>query len=71
MAFTGMLCRFTISYDSLLLQEHVPRTQGSQCLEHDCFEHHGEMLLCEMAHVGLFFLTGGAEIVNAHGSDKY
>ena len=22
MAFTGMLCRFTISYDSLLLKEH-------------------------------------------------
>ena len=29
MAFTGMLCRFTISYHGLLLKEHVPRTQGS------------------------------------------
>ena len=28
MAFTGMLCRFTIRYDSLLLKEHVQRTQG-------------------------------------------
>ena len=28
MAFTNMFCRFTISYDSLLLKEHVPRTQG-------------------------------------------
>ena len=28
MAFTGMLCRFTISYKGLLLKEHVPRNQG-------------------------------------------
>ena len=27
MAFTGMLCRFTISYKGLLLKEHVPRNQ--------------------------------------------
>ena len=29
MAFRAMLCRFIISYDSLLLNEHVPRTWGS------------------------------------------
>ena len=28
MAFTGMLCRFAIYYDSLLLEEDVPTTQG-------------------------------------------
>ena len=37
-------------------------------------EHHGEMLLFEMARVSLFFLTGGAEIVNSEivtqGNDK-
>ena len=56
MAFTGMLCRFTISYNStLLLKESVPRAQVSQCLGRDCFEHHGKMLLLEMAHVSLFF----------------
>ena len=27
--FMGMPCRYTISYDGLLLKEHVPRTQGS------------------------------------------
>ena len=27
--FTGMLCRFIINYDRLLLKEHVPRTQGN------------------------------------------
>ena len=44
-AFTDMLCRFTISYDSLLLKEHVPRTEGSWCLERDCLDHHGERSL--------------------------
>ena len=39
MAFTGMLCHQL--NDSLLLKEHIPRTQGSQCLEHECLEHHG------------------------------
>ena len=29
MAFTGLLGRFTISYDGLLLKEQVSRTQGS------------------------------------------
>ena len=29
MAFIGVLRRFTISYDCLLLEEHVPRIQGS------------------------------------------
>ena len=45
MSFTGMLCRFTISYDGLLLEEHVPRTQGSECLERDCWKHNGERSL--------------------------
>ena len=28
------------------------------------------LLLDEIVHVNLFFLTGGTEIVNAQGSDK-
>ena len=55
MAFTGMLCRFTIIYYGLLLKEYLPRTQGSQCFEPDCLKHHFEMLLFEMAHVNLLF----------------
>ena len=27
MAFTGMLCRTAISYNGLLLKEHIPRIQ--------------------------------------------
>ena len=40
MAFTGILCRFTIWLYVLLLKEHLPRTQVN--LERDCLEHHGE-----------------------------
>ena len=74
MAFTGMLCRFTISYDGLLLKAYVPRTSGSQCLERDCLEHHDERSLklcyCMKSFISykINFLTGGAEIVNAQGS---
>ena len=45
MAFTGMLCRFTIRCDVLLLKEHIRRTQGSYCLERYCWKHHWERAL--------------------------
>ena len=41
MAFADMLCRFTISYDGLLLKEYVPITQRSLYLKRDSLEHHG------------------------------
>ena len=44
MAFTGMLHEFNMSYNGLQLKEHVPRTQGIQCMERDCLEHHGEVI---------------------------
>ena len=43
MAFTAMLHKFSVSYNGLYLKEQVPRTQGTQCLERDFLEHHGEM----------------------------
>ena len=50
MAFTGMPHKFNMGYNGLQLKEHVPRTQGSKCLERDWLEHHGERLLkrCKM-----------------------
>ena len=45
MAFTGMLCRFTINYVGLLLKEYVPRIQENYCLKPDCLEHNGEKSL--------------------------
>ena len=50
MTITGMLHKFTMSYNGLQLKEHVPKTQGCHCLERDCLVHHGErsLKLCKM-----------------------
>ena len=45
MAFTDMRCRFSIRCGYLLLKEHIPKTQGSYCLERYCWKHHGERSL--------------------------
>ena len=45
MTFRGMLRRFAICCDSLLLKEHVPRAQGGKWLGRDPLEHHDESSL--------------------------
>ena len=53
-------------YYSLLLKEHLPRTQEK--LGRDCLQHHCErsLKLCDWSstQVSLFLLTGEAGIVN-------
>ena len=58
MDFTGMLCRFTISYDELLLKKQVPRTQGSsgmQLLGASWWKVIKALSLYEIFHVSLCF----------------
>ena len=73
MAFTGMLCRFTISYYSLLLKEHVPRTQKEvnswkviafTMISSIMVNVHESFVTVWNRSCKFAFLTGGTKIVN-------
>ena len=63
MVFTGMLCRFAICYDSLLLKRACTRNSRKLMAETWLFAHKSSWKLC-------YGMTGETEIVNAQGSDK-